>query len=318
MRNRKPKTPLDKINLACKMFLCFYFMLIMTLTLHVHLSDTQQPSIKRQPTDPTSEFPISIIRASKVNTNLPQEYELARFIEDMKNPDPSWNTSTPACEWNYVHCDDSQRVTKLDWKWVRKTHRSALVAAGILRWEWLPRTLLSCDVYHNLFTGPVSLDVLPPLLISLKLSWNKFTGSLDFVHLPPMLEELRLNKNEFEWRVDLTQLPQNLRHLDFSENNLSGHLQLSCLPDKMRSLNLSSNQFSGSLSLQHLPASLRGLTCSSNSFSGSVKFDSLPAGMKLLCLGMNIDLYGEIDGSLLPKKLKTLNFHSTKIVYKRG
>ena len=66
---------------------------------------------------------------SKVRgAELPQEYDLARFIGHTQNTDPSWTTSTLACNWRDVECDDGMHVTDLNWK------RPGEIA-GTLQWN---------------------------------------------------------------------------------------------------------------------------------------------------------------------------------------
>ena len=110
-----------------------------------------------------------IQRPAKVRgVGLPQEYELAQFISGIKNSHISWNTSTPACEWNGVICEDGKHVTNINWR--------ERMLSGALRWNSLPRTVNKFSAAHNNHTGPVHLYVLPSHLIDLNLLRNSFTG----------------------------------------------------------------------------------------------------------------------------------------------
>ena len=114
--------------------------------------------------------------------NVPQEYELANFIKDVGNTDPSWNTNTPACEWYHVICDEGNKTSKL---------------------EWAGREL----------EGHICLKFLPHSVLEIRAQYNKLSGELPFKDLPPAITIIDLTKNIFTGSIDLTCLPQTLRLL---------------------------------------------------------------------------------------------------------
>ena len=68
--------------------------------------DDQSPPIKnrKQHRDiPSCRVCNPSSRPGKVHGSvLPQEYELERLVADVLHPDPSWTTSTAACNWARV------------------------------------------------------------------------------------------------------------------------------------------------------------------------------------------------------------------------
>ena len=143
---------------------------------------------------------------SKVRgANLPQEYELARFIENITNPHATWTSSTPACEWQNVFCQDDTYVVVLEWDCLR--------LSGSVQWMWLPKTVLSCDFSGNNLSGTIPFEVLPQGLASLNVGSNKFFGVLDLSHIVSELDKLYLGDNKFQGCVDLTHLPETLHEL---------------------------------------------------------------------------------------------------------
>ena len=170
-------------------------------------------------------------RLGKLRASLPQEYELAAFIQEIENPHVSWSVHIPACSWMNVKCSDSGYVTDLYWD-----SRNAYAMRGVLHWKNLPPTLsrlylmghqlsgnlhlehlphkpLSLKACINQFTGNLSMDTLPELLIELSVSDNQLEGSLDLTHLPTILHILRLNSNRFTGNLVLIDLPSSLSHL---------------------------------------------------------------------------------------------------------
>ena len=246
--------------------------------------------------------------AGKVRgSELPQEYELEKLIENVENTDPSWNTSIPIYKWKGVQCDEHARVTCIYWGF----HG----LCGPLQWYWLPRTLQKISVWDNKLTGSIPLDSLPPQLTYFSASGNKLTGSLNLSQLPPELEYLLLNRNLFERYVDLAHLPPNLYELRLQDNKLTVDIDLSRLPCSIEYLCLSRNKFTGELHLQHLPPSLLELYFDHNMFSGQVLLDNIPAQLEVLQLQNNPDLYGEIDWSTLPERLGEMSLDGTQIEF---
>ena len=154
---------------------------------------------------------------------LPEEYELARLIQNIENPLTSWNTHTPACSWEKVECNSEQQVLKINWS-LTKLH-------GSLHAEHIPRHLYRFDVWHNKLHGAFTFVALPSSLVLLDLSKNAFSVAPDLSHLPPMLKELILRDNRLEGYVNLSSFPVSLTHLWlYSNPELGGDLNVAVLP----------------------------------------------------------------------------------------
>ena len=245
-------------------------------------------------------------RPGKVRgAKLPQEYELAQFIQDTMNPVASWDTSIPACNWNHVFCNAELQVTKISWGY--------LSLSGSLKWQYLCHTVREVTLWRNRLTGTVPLDVLPLQMIYLDIENNKFSGELDLSHSPCGMEALLLTENKFRGYLDLTHLPSTMTRLQIAHNQLCGEVGFTHLPDEMEHLNLSQNLFTGPLDLQRLPPAIRFFRCHNNRFSGLVKFDRLPEHLVELDLVNNAKLYGDVDKALLPKNLKHVLVSGTNI-----
>ena len=109
-------------------------------------------------------------RRGKVRgTNIPQEYELAQFVQNLLNPDPTWYSSVPLCEWHGVTCDEDSQVRQIDWSSMRLT--------GSLQWRHLCHILRRLLLWQNKLTGSVPLDVLPRGIMEMDLSINEFAGN---------------------------------------------------------------------------------------------------------------------------------------------
>ena len=92
---------------------------------------------------------VGTTKAHRVRgANLPQEYELARFVQNISNLDPSWNTSTHACDWKGVNCDAELHVSKIMWMFMG--------LSGSLEWNYLCRTLREFAGWDNKFTGSIA------------------------------------------------------------------------------------------------------------------------------------------------------------------
>ena len=243
---------------------------------------------------------------SKVRgSHLPQEYELSRLIADVDNPDHTWNTSIPACEWKGITCNEYLKVTRICW--------GSMGLTGMLRWEYLSSTLHHFLIWRSKLTGNVSLDTLPSQLVQIHASTNAFKGSLDFIHLPHTLQSLDLHENQFTGSVNLVQLPQSIQHFLVGNNKCSGSIDLTCLPSTILQVNLSNNLFTGPLELQRLPLLLEVLDCSNNFFSGFVIFKNLPK-LRLLSLKNNAELSGTVDTSELSIRVEEIKVTGTKVV----
>ena len=190
--------------------------------------------------DSSSKLPHQ--RAAKVRGNLPPEFELAQLTKDIENPFPSWNASTPACEWKGVTCGDGIHISAIYWD--PKSH-------------------------------------IPPHLRSFYAYGNGFSGRLHWQHLPQSLKKFRIERNKLQGSVNLTRLPQGLTSLSLSRNMFSGNVVLDCLPQNMTYLNLGNNQFTGCLDFRHLPLTLTSLSCNDNKFDTLVHFYSVPLKLSL-------------------------------------
>ena len=252
-------------------------------------------------TDSGSQCRIGRVRGAE----LPQEYELMRFVAHVKQLDATWNSSTPACEWKDMTCEDGVHVTHIRWSYSN--------LSGSFNWDSLPRTLISFSVWTNKLEGSVHLDGLPPSLTHLHLPNNAFTGSLDLQSLPSMLIELFLGENEFVGSVDLDRLPMTLVKLSLWQNMLSGRIEFLRLPQALQFLNLSENNFSGPLDLDHLPPNMLKLLLQNNNFSGLVRFDRLPPRLQQLWLNNNSELHGDVNDSKLPTTIKQFRISGTDI-----
>ena len=220
------------------------------------------------------------------SANVPQEYELANFIKDVGNTDPSWNANTAACEWKNVICDEGNKTSKLDWGIDMELY-------GRIHLKYLPCSVLQIIVSNNQLTGELLLNELPPQTMDANFAHNIFTGSIDF-----------------------TCLPKTLLHLCLTANDLSGIADLSHLPPELETLAMGCNAFTGTPDLRCLPPRLWSLAIHRNQFDGWVQLDSLPPGLSALRLYGNVDLQGEVKKSLMPKTLHILymDVRNTKII----
>ena len=153
-------------------------------------------------------------RPGKVHGSvLPQEYELERLVADVLHPDPSWTTSTAACNWARVGCNEHGEVTELQWHTDSDLDMHEALF-GTLHLEHLPRTILRVSASVNKFSGSDCFSTLPPSLTDLELRCNAFTGMINFSDFPSKLQVIRLGYNKLEGEVDLGGLPTDLNTLD--------------------------------------------------------------------------------------------------------
>ena len=257
-----------------------------------------------------ADVPARRVLAGKVRaTNFPQEYQLSRFIEDVKNPHSLWNSSNHACDWKGVTCQDDLQVTGIDWR--------DMDLKGSLHWDWLPYSLLSFSGTHNKLSGEVVLNTLPPHLSYFDATKNFFSGKLDLCHFTHSLQHFLINTNKLEGSLDLTQLPPHLEHLGISRNKFSGAVRFDRLPPSLLYFDLSHNTFTGPLHVQNLPSKLQAFFCNNNCFSGLVLIDNLPTQLEHFTMNMNFRLFGRIDKSILPATLLNFNIANTKIFLTR-
>ena len=167
-----------------------------------------------------------LISPAKVGfANLPQEYELARLISDVKTPHSSWCTSTAACSWSDVKCNEKGQVSHICW--------NEMNLFGTLHLAYLPQTLSTFEVEESQLSGEILLDNLPFELIALSLHKNYFTGSLDLSALPETMKWVYLCWNRFSGEVCLNMLPARLEIINVHQNDLTGTPDLTSLPKNL-------------------------------------------------------------------------------------
>lgn len=155
---------------------------------------------------------------------------------------PSWNNSTPTCQWDGVSCE-SGRVVEL-----------RLPGAGLIG-------TLPSGVLGNLTA-----------LRTLSLRYNALTGPIpDDLSRATELRALYLQHNSFSGEVPASLFTlKNLVRLDIAENKFSGEIS----PDfnklnRLGSLLLESNDFSGEIPKLDLPT-LEQFNVSYNKLNGSI------------------------------------------------
>ena len=166
-----------------------------------------------------ADSPKGTTRAGKVRGMfLPPEYELTKFISDVQNVHESWNTTTPACEWNGVTCSEEGKVSRIAWK--------TRGLSGILHWSSIPRSVTSIDLSDNQLSGSVIFASLPPGLERMWLQENMFTGELQLDDLPPTMRTLNIGANQFTGFVDLSFMKDSkITGFDITGNtNLQGSI----------------------------------------------------------------------------------------------
>ena len=164
---------------------------------------------------------------SRVLGNLPQEYDLVRFIKGMENVHPSWVITTPACEWKDVYCDANGRVDQVLW--------GNMGISGVVEWGTLPYSVRKLNLGCNFELG----------------------GTVDLGSFPQCVEEIGLFACSFVGALYLTSLPTALLRLNTAQNMLSGLLDFTKLPAEIQILRLSENMFGGTADFSFLPASVQ-------------------------------------------------------------
>ena len=109
-------------------------MMLLTLADHVaHRRESSLLLLHTLSSDPTARAPHRIRGAV-----IPQEYDLARLVENMEGLHPTWRTNVTACAWKGVSCNLAGDVTEIHWG-------SAMEIYGGIRgsfgWRYLPLTL---------------------------------------------------------------------------------------------------------------------------------------------------------------------------------
>ena len=88
--------------------------------LTVKFEEAPSPDRKRRKLsdkENTTVSPRPLKRAAKVSVaNLPLEYQLARLIRNIENPHNTWDTDTPACEWEGVECNEQGEPDDIYWE----------------------------------------------------------------------------------------------------------------------------------------------------------------------------------------------------------
>ena len=218
-------------------------------------------------------------RLGKARAAVPQEYELAEFMKEVRNPDPSWNESNTACHWWGTRCGEDGFVESLTW-W-----NSGYL--GILRWKYAPTTLSRLNLHNNHFSGSIEMEYLPRNLAESVANANSFTGNLNLTDLPRSLKKMSAYMNECEGRLDLLHLPHGFEYLDLHQNKFSGDLNLSRLPNTMKFIDFYHNELDGSVCFDNLPMGLSQLTLASNpKLKGSYSVKSLPPKLYTKSLGL--------------------------------
>ena len=279
----------------------------------IHLSDVQEPPLKRlKQSDNAVLHEGDALVSSPVHhspkalgAKLKQEYELARFVQNISKLHSSWNTATPACDWKGITCNNQTEVTRIDW---------SLLLEGYVDWNLLPRTVVRFDGYGNdKLTGTLPLDSLPSQFDYLMLYDCAFQGILDLSRMPASMTSLGVGKNQFHGTLDLTVFPAGMQVFTAPENQFTGEIDLSQLPSKMMSIALSRNGFTGTPDLEHLPPKMEMVCLDYNEFSGKSYLNSLPESMWMLDLDCNYNLTVEYDDSKFRDEI-TLASHGVKFI----
>ena len=164
-------------------------------------------------------------RAGKVRGNVPQEYELANLIQNVKNPHYSWDSTMPLCQRKGLRCNDDGLLETIHWEF--------LGLRGSLNWEYLPRSLTHFSVTFSKLTGELEIGNLPSQLESLFVNDNELTGTPDLTSLPQNLDVLGLSNNLFHGVLDFSKMPHSLRILWLQNNaELGGTLEEGVIPKR--------------------------------------------------------------------------------------
>ena len=127
----------------------------------------------------TADSHISTSRPSKVrNTELPDEYNLERFLRNVGKQHDSWRVENPVSMWDGVTCNMLGIVHSTCISWTNRD------LTGTFRWEYMPKSTVAFDVQQNRLSGEVRFELLPPSLESLNLARNMFFGPIDLRFAP--------------------------------------------------------------------------------------------------------------------------------------
>ena len=180
---------------------------------------------------------------------LPQEYQLVRMFENVKDLPSTWNIDTPACEWEGILCIEKRasffhltgNVRFLDghpqWEYLPSSvtclHLPENRLCGEINTSSLPNALTELNVRNNVkLSGEVNLGTLPSALTLFLISCNSFSGELDFGNLPATIKQLWMQNNKFSHAIGLRSLPVSLRVLYLHDNpELVGEINVTLLPE---------------------------------------------------------------------------------------
>eukprot|EP00759_Apiculatamorpha_spiralis_P009985 PhF_6_TR17013/c0_g1_i2/m.25784 len=233
--------------------------------------------------DPTGVAPFNCSSSTPVQINCPpcsnaptpQKEDLDRLVmltQFWSKKDSTWTSSTPACQWSGVVCDNTtNRVTGFKWP-------NAGIS-GQIDFSQLPAALSHFDVSGNTFNTShiIGLYMLPENLTSLILARNQLTSQLPY--LPRSLRYYDVSGNRITGYLQTKQLPSELLYLDISKNSIYGALDVTSLPTSLRTFKAALNNFSGTPDLTRLPPSLSTFDISDNNFCGNMTLVNCPDQM---------------------------------------
>mmetsp|Transcript_7099 Transcript_7099/g.10732 ORF Transcript_7099/g.10732 Transcript_7099/m.10732 type:complete len:263 (-) Transcript_7099:53-841(-) len=121
-------------------------------------------------------------------------------------------------DWDRVTTDENERVTNIQF--------DALSSTGDFHLEWLPLSVLVCNVEGNGWDGTIEWSALPAGLRIFSAFDNKLHGSLPIPDVPRAMWVLLLGRNFLSGTLDLTLLPPDLEMLELSYNQFFGTISL--------------------------------------------------------------------------------------------
>ena len=214
-------------------------------------------------------------------SNLPDTSKYVVADADTEGP---CDLPEDVCAWTGVKCDESKRITELDWGFED--------IPGEVLLDYLPPCLIWADLSTDTWdankpkrAGTLSTALLPESLVYLDLHNNAFYGSVDFETLPDAMQNFYIWWNDFSGEICLKKLPPTMEDLCLSMCKFSGSVDLSSLPSTLHTLKLSHNSFAGNPNLSALPAIMRVLMLDANDFAGEFCYNDLPGGLVKLSIG---------------------------------
>ena len=171
-------------------------------------------------------------RLGKVQSDIhPPEVRLSSFIDNIRNPHPSWKSGTPLLEWEGVYSAPWERYSP-EFNVLLRWNNMGL--QGNLTWNFLPTQVYRIEVCDNMLQGSIPLEVLRDELIGLTASRNLFSSKLDLTSLPLNFAELTASYNLLEGAIDLSALPQTLRILFLRCNHFVGVVDFTHISTSIR------------------------------------------------------------------------------------